>query len=267
FEEAEVTGGVSLSRVAVNGAVLGTEGRGPRYVVNGTRLVILPPQPLAPRSSVTLEIDWSFDIPQRGGGERMGRHNGLFYLGYWYPQMAVYDDVIGWHPDPFVGSTEFYSGFASYDVTIDAPAGWVVMGTGALTNASDVLAPAVVERYNRAQQSDEPVQVLRATDAAAATTAGTNGRLRWHFVSDRVRDVAFSMTRNANWDAMRTPVGDRDGDGVTDYSLINSFWRSSAPKWSEVVRYTAHTISFFSEFMDLPYPWPHMTSVEGGGII
>lgn len=267
FEEAEVTGGVSLSRVAVNGTVLGTEGRGPRYVVNGTRLVILPPQPLAPRSSVTLEIDWSFDIPQRGGGERMGRHDGLFYLGYWYPQMAVYDDVIGWHPDPFVGSTEFYSGFASYDVTIDAPAGWVVMGTGALTNASDVLAPAVVERYNRAQQSDEPVQVLRATDAAAATTAGTNGRLRWHFVSDRVRDVAFSMTRNANWDAMRTPVGDRDGDGVTDYSLINSFWRSSAPKWSEVVRYTAHTISFFSEFMDLPYPWPHMTSVEGGGII
>lgn len=267
FEEAEVTGGVSLGRVVVDGTTLGTEGQGPRYLVSGTRLVILPPRPVQPGASVTLEIDWSFDIPQAGAGARMGHDEGLFYLGYWYPQMAVYDDVIGWHPDPFVGSTEFYAGFASYDLTVDAPAGWVVMGTGELTNAEEVLAPAVLERYRRAHDSDQVVEVLRAPDFDNATTAGTNGRLRWHFVSDSMRDVAFSLTRTANWDAMRTPVGDRDGDGAIDYTLINSFWRSSAPKWSEVARYSAHAITFFSEFMDLPYPWPHMTAVEGGGII
>ena len=267
FEEAEVTGGVSLGRVVVDGTTLGTEGQGPRYLVSGTRLVILPPGPVQPGSSVTLEIDWSFDIPQAGAGARMGHDEGLFYLGYWYPQMAVYDDVIGWHPDPFVGSTEFYSGFASYDLTVDAPSGWVVMGTGELTNAEEVLAPAVLERYRRAHGSDQVVEVLRAADFDNATAAGSNGRLRWHFVSDSMRDVAFSLTRTANWDAMRTPVGDRDGDGAIDYTLINSFWRSSAPKWSEVARYSAHAITFFSEFMDLPYPWPHMTAVEGGGII
>jgi hypothetical protein len=267
FEEAEVTGGVTLSRVVVDGTTLGTDGFGPRYAVRGTRLVILPPQPVQPNSSVTLEIDWSFTIPKAGAGERMGWDDGLFYLGYWYPQMAVYDDVIGWHPDPFVGSTEFYAGFASYDLTVDAPAGWVVMATGELTNAADVLAPAVLERYERAKGSDEVVHVLRAGDGAGATAAGTNGRLRWHFAADSIRDVAFSLTRDANWDAVRTPVGDRDGDGTTDYTLINSFWRSSAPKWSEVARYSAHAITFFSEFMDMPYPWPHMTAVEGGGII
>jgi hypothetical protein len=181
--------------------------------------------------------------------------------------MAVYDDIVGWHPDPFVGTTEFYHGFASYDLTIDAPAGWVVMATGELTNAADVLAPAILDRYERAGRSDSSMAILRQPDFDNATRAGTNGRLRWHFVSDSVRDVAFSVTRRSNWDGMRTPVGDRDGDGTTDYARINSFWRSSAPLWSEVARYSAHSIAFLSEFIDLPYPWPHMTAVEGGEII
>src|SRR5690606_24067093 len=113
-------------------------------------------------------------------------------------------------------------------------------------NPEEVLAPAVLERYRRAHDSDQVVEVLRAPDFDNATAAASNGRLRWHFVSDSMRDVAFSLTRTANWDAMRTPVGDRDGDGATDYTLINSFWRNSAPKWSEVARYSAHAITFFS---------------------
>ncbi len=267
FEEAEVTGGVRLERVAVGGTALSEGGQGPRYVVLGTRLVILPPQPLAPGASARLEIDWSFDVPQAGAGARMGYGEDLFYLAYWYPHMVVYDDIIGWHPDPFVGSTEFYHGFASYDLTVDAPADWVVMGTGRLTNAADVLAPAVLRRYERAARSDGAVPILREPDFDAATARGEGGRLRWHFVADSVRDVAFSATRRSNWDGMRTPVGDRDGDGATEYAQIHSFWRSSAPLWSEVARYSAHAIAFLSEFLAFPYPWPHMTAVEGGEII
>jgi hypothetical protein len=267
FEEAEVTGGVELRRVAVNGRVLGTEGQGPRYGIFGTRLVLLPPQAVTPGQSATIEIDWSFDVPQAGAGERMGYGDDLFYIAYWYPHMVVYDDVVGWHDDPFVGTTEFYHGFASYDLTIDAPAGWVVMGTGRLTNPQDVLAPAILQRYEAAGRSDTAIAILRERDFASATRAGTNGRLRWNFVSDSVRDVAFSATRRSNWDGMRTPVGDLNGDGATDYTRINSFWRSSAPLWSQVARYSAHSISFLSEFLQLPYPWPHMTAVEGGEII
>jgi aminopeptidase N len=247
--------------------VLPMEGMGARFGVFGTRLVILPPQPIAPGQSVTIGIDWSFEVPQAGAGERMGYGDDLFFIAYWYPQMVVYDDVIGWHPDPFVGTTEFYHGFASYDLTVDAPAGWVVMGTGRLTNPQQTLSPRVLERWQRAQQSDSVTAVLRQADFDNATQAGTGGRVRWNFVSDSVRDVAFSMTRRSNWDALRTPVGDRTADGTTDYATINAFWRDSAPRWSAGARYTAHSIAFLSEFLELPYPWPHMTSVEGGEII
>jgi hypothetical protein len=266
FEEAEVTGGVELHRVSVRGINLGTEGMGPRYAVFGTRLVILPPESVLPGESVELRIDWSFDIPQAGAGQRMGYGDDLFFLAYWYPHLAVYDDVVGWHPDPFIGTTEFYHGFARYDLTVDMPAGWVVMGTGELTNADDVLAPAVLERYRRAGASDSVVAILRSADFDRATLPGTGGRLRWRFAADSVRDVAFSATRRSNWDGLRTPAGDRAGDGRIDHTRINSFWRESAPRWREVARYSAHAITFLSEFI-APYPWPHMTAVEGGEII
>ncbi|HSJ05181.1 MAG TPA: M1 family metallopeptidase [Longimicrobiales bacterium] len=266
FEEAEVTGGVELHRVSVRGTDLGMEGMGPRYAVSGTRLVILPPQPVLPGESVDLRIEWSFDIPQAGAGQRMGFGEDLFFLAYWYPHMVVYDDVVGWHPDPFVGTTEFYHGFARYDLTVDMPAGWVVMGTGELMNADEVLAPAVLDRYRRAGESDSVVAILRSADFDRATLPGTAGRLRWHFAADSVRDVAFSATRRSNWDGLRSPVGDRSGDGRVEHTRINAFWRASAPRWSEVARYSAHSITFLSDFID-PYPWPHMTAVEGGEII
>jgi hypothetical protein len=266
FEEAEVTGGVELRRVAVDGQTLSDAGTGARYAEFGTRLVILPPRPLAPGQSTAIAIDWSFDVPQAGAGERMGYGEDLFFLAYWYPHMSVYDDIVGWHPDPFVGTTEFYHGFADYELTVDAPAGWVVMGTGRLLNPEQVLAPAVLERYRRAADSDSVIAILRAADFAGATRAGTNGRLQWRFAADSVRDVAFSATRRSNWDGLRTPVGDLTGDGRTDYTSIHSFWRERAPRWREVARYSAHAIAFLSDFI-APYPWPHMTAVEGGEII
>jgi hypothetical protein len=286
-----VTGGVELERVAVATQVLqesgGNLGRmlaflspeqiaafversGPGYAVNGTTMQIVLAEPLASGDSLPIDIEWAFKIPQRGGGGgRMGWNaDNLFYLAYWYPEMAVYDDVVGWQADQFLGNAEFYFGYGSYDMTIEAPAGWVIMGTGELQNPDDVLRPEVLERYRRARGSDEVVHVLTAADleAGLATKSSTNGYLSWHFHSDKVRDVAFGAMRASQWDAVRTPVGDRDGDGAADYALINSFWRSSAPLWANEWKYAAHSIDFLSRWTGFPYPWPHMTSVEGGGI-
>lgn len=272
FRPAEVTGGVELQRVRAAGQTLSEEAAfGPRYVVMGTRLVIVPPRSVGPGESVTLEIDWSFAIPQAGAGARMGWHaDNLFFLAYWYPQMTVYDDVVGWHPDPFVASTEFHSHFANYDITIDAPAQWVVQSTGRQLNPEETLAPEILERLRVAEASDTTVVILGPADFGRATRPGQDGqdgRLRWRFQADRVRDAAFSVTRESRWDAARTPVGDRTGDGRLDHTVIHTFWRETAPLWSEVTRYQQHAITFFSNYTGAPYPWPHMTAVEGGGII
>jgi hypothetical protein len=278
-EMAEVTGGVEIHRVAAAGHELSNTrsaasiiGRNSEagYAMNGTILYLRPPSALEPGDSLMMEIGWEFDVPEGGAGARMGwNEDNLFHIAYWYPQMAVYDDVVGWHTDQFLGNAEFYVGFGSYDLSIEAPADWVIMATGEFRNPEEVLSETVLERYRRAHDSDSVVHVLTDSDygAGSATTASASGQLRWRFTSDKVRDVAFSAFRASNWDAARTSVGDRDGDGTTDYALINSFWRSSAPRWSQEWRYAQHSIEYLSKWTGLPYPWPHMTSVEGGGII
>ena len=267
----EVTGGMAIEDLVIDGvAVSDTARRGARYRVNGTLMWTRLVNPLQPGDSVEIDIGWAFDLSSDGASGRMGWNSDNFvYLAYWYPQMAVYDDVIDWHSDQFTGRAEFYAGFGDYDVSLDVPEGWVVMGTGTLQNREEVLPASVLARLRTAEGSDDIVHVLTADDfgPGKATTRGENGRLTWHFRADKVRDVAFSVTRESLWDATRTPVGDLDGDGDTDYARIDAFYRQDARHWVNAARYGQHSIDFLSRFTGFSYPWPHMTIVEGGGII
>jgi hypothetical protein len=270
-EPQELTGGVVLDRVSAGGRLLpdGPIERGPSYQVIGTSLALRPPAPIPSGGALALEIDWHFLVPQSGAGRMGYRPDSLFHLAYWYPQMAVYDDVVGWHTDQYLGGSEFYAGFGRYDLTVEAPDGWVVTATGRLTNAAEVLPDRIRERWERAERSDTVVHVLTPADfgPGRATRPAPTGWHRWHFVADTVRDAAFSLLRHSRWDAARTPVGDRDGDGAPDYARVDTFWRSTAPFWQHAWRYAQHSIDFLSRWTGLPYPWPHMTAVEGGGII
>jgi len=266
----EMTGGMPLSLVRVDNIVLSDSLRkGPRYRINGTSLTIFPVKPLLPGETVYLDFAWSFAIPKEGASGRMGwSQDNLFYLAYFYPQMAVYDDVIGWHTDQFQGTAEFYADFSDYTVSIKAPGNWLVIGTGNLTNAQEVLADSVYDRMIKGHASDSVVHVINSNNFGYnATKAKVGDSLTWKFNAENVRDVAFSITRESNWDASRANVGDLDGDGKTDYTKINSIWRNDAPKWKQAWKYAQNSIEFMSSFSGLKYPWPHMTSVEAEGII
>jgi hypothetical protein len=267
-QSAEVTGGMELDRVEVMGRELMEKGSGPGYQVDGTLMRITPPHPVAPGDTVPLAFEWTFEIPQNGLSGRMGySDDNLFFLAYWYPQMVVYDDVTGWATDYFRGTAEFYSDFASYDVTIDVPQQWLVTATGTLTNPNEVLAPRIAARMRRAAGSDSVVHVVTSADLGRVTRTDPGGRLDWHFVADSVRDFVFGITNESLWDAARTPVGDRNGDGVTDYARVDAVYRETAKNWVHAAKFAQNAIHFLSGFTGLPYPWSHMSAVEGGGII
>lgn len=267
-EPAEVTGGVTVNGVMAGGETL-EEGQrtGAYYEVNGTNLVIVPPAPIPPGGTADFAVDFGYAIPQAGASGRMGySEDNLFFLAYWYPRMGVYDDVVGWQNDQFLGRAELYQGFADYDIEITAPAQWLVLSTGDLLNAEDLLAPEVFARYQEALGSDTPVTVVTEADFGNITTAGET--LTWRFRAKDVRDAAFSATRASLWDAGRASVGgDLDGDGETDHTLINALYRPFASRWTKVAEYGQHSITFLSEYTAMPYPWPHMTIIEARDII
>jgi hypothetical protein len=271
----EITGGINLTRVAANGIELEETtmrarwiSGGSGYIVEGTQLYILPDETLLPGSDMEFEFDWSFVIPEQGASGRMGRsRDNLYFIAYWYPHISVYDDVHGWFYDSFLGNAEFYHGFANYDLTVTMPSEWLVMGTGEFLNPEETLSAQTLGRYVRAGQSDEPLLIAGFEELADATADTDNEKLIWKFRADKVRDIAFSATLESRWEGARAPVGDLNGNGETDYTRINTFFRETAPLWFSQTEYAQHSISYLSDYMQYPYPWPHMTSVEGADII
>ena len=237
-------GGVTLEHVRSAGVDL-------VHTVYGTTMRVELPAPLLPGGIVPLEIGWHFRVPEMGAG-RMGRDGTLYEIAWWYPRMAVYDDVRGWNHEPYIGAGEFYLEYGRFDVSIDLPAEYVVAATGVLQNPTDVLTAAQRERLARAVESSTPVAVIAAGEVGLPQTRPTReGMLTWRFEAESVRDFAFAAAPNFRWDA----VG---WDGI----LIQSLYRPGAAGWEEGIRMAEHAIRHFSERL-YPYPYPHATTIEG----
>ncbi|RMH13223.1 MAG: M1 family peptidase [Gemmatimonadetes bacterium] len=271
-EPVEVTGGVHLERVAVQGVELpdGIVGRRAGYQVQGTVMALRLPEPLEKGDTVAVEIEWSVTLPQNGAGRMGHSEHEVYFVGYWFPKAAVFDDIRGWDAENYMGNAEFYDGFGDYEVALTVPEGWTVMGTGELLNPAMVYTPTVLERLRAAAEADTVVAVVTRRDRreGAVTVPGVDGKLVYRFRATNVRDFAWTASNVQRWDATSAVVPDRDGDGREDRVLIHSFWRDDrAPLWSKQAAFAKHAIEHHSRYTGIPYPWPHMTSVEGADII
>jgi hypothetical protein len=258
--------GITLNRVAAQGTDLSaSSGEAPGYEVNGTIMRLRLPQPLLPGGTADFAFEWKLRVPP-DGAPRGGQDGEVYFMNYWYPQMAVYDDINGWQIDQYLGNAEFYMGYGNYDVSLTVPAGWLVTATGTLQNADQVLTAQTRARLDSARTGHGIVHVVTDLDRepGKSTTAGTGGQLTWRFHADNVRDVAWATSSRYLWDATTAAVGDARGDGAQDTTLIQSFWRPEqrANHWDESARYGQHSIEFYSKYL-WPYPYPHMTTVDG----
>ncbi len=271
-----ITGGVTLGRVVVDGRTIEAEPptnpaqpitasppgppRPGRYAVQGTVMWLALPRPLVPGDSLTLETAWSYAPAPAPADGREGHDGHVWFQGYWYPQVAVYDDVDGWVADPYLLEAEFYMDPADYDVRLTVPHGWAVGATGTLVNASEVLSAAARDSLAAARRSGRVVRVSAPGSDAALRPGGPT--TTWHFVAPDVRDFAWGASDRYVWDATRALVG---GAASPDTVDIESFYRpsSKAAAWAVGgARFTRDAIEQLSRYL-WPYPWPKMTSMEG----
>ena len=258
--------GIEFGRVAAQGTDLTpAAGEGPGYDVNGTIMRIRLPRPLVPGGTADFAFAWKLRVPPEGA-PRGGQDGEVYFMNYWYPQMAVYDDVNGWQIDQYLGTAEFYMGYGNYDVSLTLPAGWLVTATGTLQNPDEVLAPQVRARLDSARTGRGIVHVVTDLDRepGRSTTAGKDGKLTWRFHAENVRDVSWAASARYLWDATTAAVGDANGDGRPDSSLVQAFYRPEQriSHWDEGAHYGQYSIEFYSRYL-WPYPYPHMTAVDG----
>ncbi|MEO8946037.1 MAG: M1 family metallopeptidase [Gemmatimonadaceae bacterium] len=269
-----ITGGMNLTRVAVRGVAIAdsqTDGHARRarrgsasndYQISGTVMRVPLATPVMPHDSVSLDFSWSYVPALTPSDGREGRDDHLYFMGYWYPQIAVYDDVEGWVADPYLLEAEFYMEPADYDVNVTAPRGWVVGATGTLQNGDAILSESARAKLAAARHGDTVVTISKPSDASA--TFATQAKLvTWHFTAPSVRDFAWGTSDRYVWDATRALVS--DSGAKQDTVDIFSFYRIHAPAAAWAIggaRYTRDAIVQLSNYL-WKYPWPTMTSMEG----
>ncbi|MEM8485573.1 MAG: M1 family metallopeptidase [Bacteroidota bacterium] len=251
----QLTGGMDVQNVTVDYSPAD-------YDINGTLMYLALEKPLLPDSSLLVGMHWTFKIPEPGA-PRMGGDGEVFFVAYWYPQFAMYDDLRGWKADQYMGNGEFYMGFADYDVHLTAPAGWVMAATGTLQNPMATLSDSSQARLARASRTRDIVSMLSADEVASGFSATQpGGVVTWHYKAEQVRDFAFGTSNAYAWDATSALAGDVDGDGAMDTTMIHAFYRPGKAAWPRGAEFTQYSVEFMADKF-FPYPYPHMTAMEG----
>ncbi len=234
------------------------------YTINQTMMRVDLPTPLLPGQKFVFKVKWNYKIVPRlkvggrGGYELFeGDGNCVFTISQWYPRMCVYSDYQGWNNKQFTGRGEFALVFGNFSVNMKVPADHVIAATGTCLNPAEVLTQAQLSRWNKAQKSDTPVEVVTLEEAQAREKNPERSRyVTWKFKAENVRDFAWGSSRKFVWDAMSQPI---EGKKVMCMSFYPKEAYALYSKYSTKV--VAHTLRSYSEHT-IPYPYPTAISVE-----
>ncbi|MDP4261986.1 MAG: M1 family metallopeptidase [Bacteroidota bacterium] len=250
-----LTSGVHIDKFAVNGQTR-TFRDDPFVFTNvGARL----PQPLAPHDSVQLSFDWHYQISLESGREGM-IDSTTYFLAYFYPRVAVYDDYNGWDRMNFMESHEFYSDFNDYTVTINAPKNYIVWGTGTLQEPEKLLQPTFLKRFRESLTSDQTIRIVTKEDLAAKNVTTQNAVNSWQFRATNIPDMAFGLSDHFNWDGTSVIVDDATKRRASAQAAYND----TAADYHHVAQYARHSLDWLSHnWPGVPYPYEKTTVFQG----
>ncbi len=252
------TNGVAVSHLVVNGDSIDPVGT---YVIRkGTNMIVTLNQPLMPGQKLTIDVGWSFQIPRKTQ-VRMGTYaDTAMFIAYWFPQIAVYDDIDGWDMIDYLGRVEFYNEFGNFEVAVTVPDRYLMWATGVWQNPEDILQDEYLAKYRAAWQSDEVIRIVTQSDYVSkkGITLG-NGPLTYRYKAEGVSDFAFCLSDFYNWDAASVVV-DESGRRVYTEAVYN-------PKAKDFPMVAAHSREILADFSmrqpGIPYPYPKMTVFQG----
>ena len=250
-----LTSGVHVDSFAVNGESVPWQESDRYFTWQPVRL----PTPLVPHDSIQLSFDWHYQISLESGREGM-IDSTTYYLAYFYPRVAVYDDYNGWDTMNFTDEQEFYSDFNDYDVTIQAPTNYTVWGTGTLANAKEVLQPEALARYEASFTSDTTIHVATKEDWEAKRVTAQQPVNSWHFTAKYVPDVAFNVSDHYDWDAASVIVD----SSTRRRASVQAAFNDTAADYHHMAQFGRHALGWLSHnWPGVPYPYEKSTVVQG----
>lgn len=242
----DVTIGVNLSNIKINANATQD------YKVEATQLIISLKAPLKTNQKIEISLDWQFIIPTKSDIRMGGKDANSFFLGQWFPKVAVYDDIKGWDRNIHTNGQEFYYDLGNYKYNIKVPEGFLVWGTGTNTSAKKNLSKKIYKKYIKAQNSETFQNIITASDYDSGKKLTKN--TLWQYEANDVSDVAFAISNHFLWDGTSLTLS--NGNKI----FVDAVYPKTTTDFAEVAELAKKSIHYLStETPGYPFPFPAMT--------
>ncbi|HVU95737.1 MAG TPA: M1 family metallopeptidase [Puia sp.] len=253
--QADTSAGIKIDELSIDGVRTAWDNN---TAVTTNQMVGLA-RPLLPHDSIHLSIAWHYNLSKRRGRDGV-IDSTSFFIAYFYPRVAVYDDYRGWDEQPHTGSLEFYNDFNDYEVDVTVPGNFIVWATGDLQNPSQVLQPAIAERLKESMTSDSTIHVATAQELHDKAVTAQNPTNVWKWSAHNVSDVAIGVSDHYDWDAGSVVVDDKTQRRASMQAAFND----SAQDFHHSVQFGRYSLAWFSHnWPGVPYPYSKSTAFQG----
>lgn len=256
FEDEDTNEGMNIESMSINNSVVSAN----NWFINATNMSVRI-QPLLPKQSIKFAIQFSYTL-NKGSHMRTGQiDDGAFFIAYFFPRIAVYDDIDGWNRNQYLGTHEFYNDFCNFKTSITVPNDYMVWATGDLQNCSEVYNDKYCTRIQEAENNDEIRYIIDTNDLKNGNITKSNHPTNtWKFDVKNVTEIAVAFSNHYVWQSSsvevdktthrRTRVDAVFNDAHKDYHYVASDARK-----------TVEAMSF--NFPKWPFPYSHETVFDG----
>jgi hypothetical protein len=200
------TDGVEISKFQINNKAIDVK----KLRIAGTNLPVRTDS-ILPGKTTHCSISYSYPLNKTSHTRTGQVDDGSYFVAYFFPRIAVYDDIDGWNKYPYLGSQEFYNDFCHFKAEITLPADYVVWATGTLQNPADVLNHKFVTLMDEAARRDSVTDIITEADVKAGNITATGTSHTWKFDADSVTDLVFATSNHYIWKASSLVVDPKTG--------------------------------------------------------
>jgi hypothetical protein len=220
---------------------------------NSTFITLELTNPIPPNKTTELYMEWETEMPSVYVNKIGAYDQNSAYFGYWYPQIAVYDDIDGWDKNEYTGAQECYTDFSVYEVKIKVPKDNYVFATGNLKNAEEVFSEEELLAYNKIESSRDKLVILDGKKNPMS-----NAKTTWVYHAKNVRDFGFGVSNNFKWVANNVRLGEKSISSNIVYDIEDE------PYFNDLLDVQEKSIQFLSNNLPgVTYPYNSFTTFIG----
>ena len=255
FEPRDITNGVHLEKLVINGIDQNVG----NIEIAGTNMIV-PIKSLTPHDSLKFKINFVYTLNATSHMRTGEIDEGAYFVAYFFPRIAVYDDIDGWNEYAYTGRQEFYNDFCDFAVSITAPGDYVVWATGDLINAKTVFQPGILQKIAFAETSDQITTIIDSTDLVRNAVTRKGPTNIWNFRAINVTDFVFATSNHYIWKSSSLVVDPNTGRRTR----VDAVFNPNHQDYDEVIDFARKTVQLMSyNFPKWPYPYPHETVFDG----